>query len=95
VFHVSNPTGAPISVTFPTGQTFDFRVSREGRTLWTWSADRAFTQAIRRETLAAGATWRYEGIWEARSAPAGVYEVQARLASTTHPVEARAEVELP
>jgi hypothetical protein len=63
VLQVSNAGTAPVALTFPSGQTFDFAVSREGRELWRWSAERGFTQAVRETTIAPGETQRYEASW--------------------------------
>jgi hypothetical protein len=70
VLQVTNAGPAPVALTFPTGQSFDFAVSRDGREVWRWSADRSFTQAVREESIAAGETRRYEASWRP---PAGTH----------------------
>ncbi|HEX2187635.1 MAG TPA: BsuPI-related putative proteinase inhibitor [Longimicrobiaceae bacterium] len=69
VLQVTNASAAPARLEFPSGQSFDFVVERDGAELWRWSADRMFTQAVRSETLASGETRTYEAAWRP---PAGV-----------------------
>ena len=61
---VSNGRGVPTTIEFPSGQQFDFRVSRaDGVTVWTWSADKSFTQALGSRTLAPGEILTYTATW--------------------------------
>ena len=39
-----NHTGGTVRTTWPTGQRYDFEVSRNGKLVWRWSDGRAFTQ---------------------------------------------------
>lgn len=95
ILQVTNAGASPVSVTFPTAQAYDFVVWRGGERVWSWSADRMFAQVIREETLAPEETWRYEAPWAPASGEPGEYEVEARLASSSHPLKARAEFQLP
>lgn len=88
VLQVTNTTSAPIALEFPSGQSFDFVVLQGGREVWRWSADRMFTQALRSETLAPGATLTYEERWEP-GAVTGELTAVGRLTSTSHPLEQR------
>jgi hypothetical protein len=63
VLQVTNAGTAPVALTFGSGQTFDFSVSREGREVWRWSADRSFTQAVRETAIGPGETQRHEAAW--------------------------------
>jgi hypothetical protein len=96
VLQVTNATSGPVSLTFPSGQSYDFQVLDAGRVVWTWSADRSFMQAVRMHTLAAGETTRYAEVWHA---PAGMHgrplTVRATLTSSDQPVEQTAEFRLP
>jgi hypothetical protein len=48
-------TAQPVTLTFPTGQTFDFAIRTEkGDTLYRWSDGKAFTQAVRTEVFGPG-----------------------------------------
>ncbi|HEV3049362.1 MAG TPA: BsuPI-related putative proteinase inhibitor [Longimicrobium sp.] len=85
---VTNPYDAPVAVTFPSGQTYDFSVrDAGGRVLWTWSADRGFIQAVQTRTLAAGETWTFRERWTPPSGTRGALTAVARLASSSHAVE--------
>jgi len=52
-FTVDNATGAPIPLTFSSGQSFDIELvdSRTGTVAWRWSDGRFFTMAIRQVNL--------------------------------------------
>lgn len=96
VLQVSNATGSPILVTFPTQQRFDFAVTRDGERLWAWSEDQVFAQAVTEDTLAPAETWRFEARWVGvPPEEEATYAVEARLASSSHPVRAAAEFQLP
>lgn len=94
-FHVTNTAAAPLELTFPTSQRHDFVVEDlEGRTLWRWSDDRAFLQAVTHATLEPGETWTMESTWEP-GAVAGELVATGRLTATERRVERRASFELP
>jgi hypothetical protein len=45
----------PITLTFPSGQNSDLRITNEkGESVYTWSADKLFIQVFREETIGAG-----------------------------------------
>lgn len=95
VLQVTNATGSPLAVTFPTQQRFDFAVSRDGERLWAWSGDKVFAQMLTEDTLAPAETWRFEARWMRVPPDEGTYAAEARLASSSHPVRAAAEFQLP
>lgn len=67
--HVTNDTSQPLELEFTSGQRYDFAVTRpDGESLWTWSADKSFIQALGSETIPAGGTLRYSEEWD----PAGL-----------------------
>ena len=48
-------TAEPIQLTFPSGQTYDFVIKNErGEVLYRWSDGKAFTMALRQETIGWG-----------------------------------------
>lgn len=94
VLQVTNTTTSPIELAFSSGQTHDFVVLRDGREVWRWSGDRMFTQALRTETLAPGATLSFEESWKPGEV-SGELTLVGRLTSTSHPVEQRTEFRLP
>lgn len=92
---VTNATEAPLTLSFPSGQTYDFAVLRGGETLWTWSADRSFIQVLRDETLAAGETRTYTEHWLPRAGTTEELTARAWLTSTSHPLERTATFRIP
>lgn len=96
VLQVTNATSGPVTLTFPSGQSYDFQVLDGGRVVWTWSADRSFMQAVRMLTMAPGETSRYSEVWRLPEELRGrTLTARARLTSTDHPVEQAAEFRLP
>lgn len=87
VLQVTNTSTAPVELNFSSAQRFDFSVERDGRNVWTWSADRMFAQALGTETLAAGETRRYEATWRPGPGTSGEYVVTGTLTSSDHGVE--------
>ncbi len=62
--HVTNTADRAMRLDFPSGQRYDFAVhTPDGRELWRWSADRAFTQAVGSEVLEAQGTVTYRASW--------------------------------
>ncbi len=94
-FMATNASDAPLELTFPTGQSFDFVVMENGRELWRWSEDRMFTQAIRTETLAPGETRTYHAVWQPPPGVSGRVTVRGFLTAQEHRAEQEAEVQLP
>lgn len=94
---VTNPTGAPLAFTFPSGQTYDFVVRPEGAgaEVWRWSADKGFTQAVQTLTLAPGATWTFGVGWTPPPGARGRFAAIGRLVSSDRPVERTALFTLP
>lgn len=80
VLQVTNTGTSPVRLRYPSGQSFDFSVTRDGREVWRWSADRMFTQALRDATLAPGETLQFEAGWRPDAGlPAGEYTVTGEL----------------
>jgi len=92
---VTNAAAVPVTLSFTSGQTYDFAVERGGETLWRWSADRSFMQALRDETLAPGETRTYTEAWHPGAATAGEFIARGWLTSSSHPVERTAAFHLP
>jgi hypothetical protein len=91
----TNVTDAPIPLTFPTGQSFDFIVESAGRQVWRWSDEMMFTQAIRQEVLAPGETREYTATWSAPSGTRGEFTVTGYLATADRRAEQRTQFRLP
>ena len=67
---------------FPTGQMYDFVVTRDGQLVWQWSLGKAFIQAFTTLTLNPGETKTFTDRWDQRNAqgqqvPPGMYEMAA------------------
>lgn len=91
----TNPAAGPLTLAFSSGQTYDFAVLRGGETLWRWSADKQFMQALREETLAPGETRTWTEAWVPGSPLRGELTARGWLTSTSHPVERTATFRLP
>jgi hypothetical protein len=88
VLQVTNTETGPLELEYSTGQSFDFVVTDEGgREVWKWSSGQMFTQAERDETLAAGASLRYEGEWNPDPELRGSFVAVGRLTARNHAVE--------
>lgn len=92
---VTNAGSAPVELEFASGQTHDFVVSRAGAELWRWSADRAFTQALRGETLAPGETLAFEGTWRVPAGTRGELVARGFLTARGRRAEQQAGFRLP
>jgi len=79
---LSNPAMSVAKFQFPTGQMYDFIVSRDGQFVWQWSLGRAFTQAFTALILAPREAKVFTERWDQRDArgrtvPPGEYEIVA------------------
>ena len=97
--HVTNTSGVPIELEFTSGQRYDFQIAElagnaVGETLWTWSMDKSFMQALGTETLAPGASLRFTEEWPTGGRRGEVVGI-ARLTSSSHPVQQSVRFELP
>jgi hypothetical protein len=94
VLQVTNAGEAPETLTFPTGQLYDFAVHAHGAWLWRWSAEMGFTQAVQEVTLAAGETLTFMETWRPPADAPEVLAAVAWLTSSSHPVEQSASFRL-
>jgi hypothetical protein len=88
MLQVTNASERAVALRHRTGQAFDFEVAREGRRLWRWSDDQAFTQALWTDSLAPGETRMYEAAWAPGSIPPGAYRLTGRLTAERGDVSA-------
>jgi hypothetical protein len=91
-FVVTNRGSEPVELTFPSGQVADVVVSADGDTVWRWSGDRMFTQALRTRTLAPGESVSDTMTWDAP--PSGEYIAEASLSTTGTDVTATAALQV-
>lgn len=75
VLVVSNPTNRSVTLQFPTAQTHDFTVTRNGQVVWQASAGQNFAQVWRQEILEPGASRVYRS--RLPRLAAGTYQVKA------------------
>ncbi len=79
---VTNAASAAVPLTWYTGQHSDAFVRQRGALIWQWSHDKAFTQAVRESTMAAGERVFYGWMWDqtdlqGRQVEPGAYEIWA------------------
>lgn len=87
---VRNTSDAPVRLTFPSGQTYDFTIGsgQSAATIWTWSQNRGFTAAIVERTMAPGEAVSYTETWNPRApngdpVPTGIYRATGLLTTIT------------
>lgn len=95
VLQVTNASEAPVRLEFPSGQSFDFVVTRGGAELWRWSADYVFTQALRSETLGPGETRTYEASWRPPAGTRGELVARGFLTAGGTQAEQQARFRVP
>lgn len=59
ILMVTNPLDKAINVTTPSGQIYDFRLTKNGQKIWQWSDGKNFTQAMQNVKFAAKETKLY------------------------------------
>lgn len=97
--HVTNTSGAAMELGFTSGQRYDFQIAEVnadgtvGETVWTWSADKTFMQALGTETLQPNASLSYAEEWRANGAR-GEFIGIGMITSATHPVRQMTRFEL-
>jgi len=84
---VKNTSGAAVSLTFPTGQRYDFVLyDQHGHAVARWSTDRMFTMAFGYLRLAPGETKTYSDTLtlaaNGHNLPPGDYQLEGVLASS-------------
>ena len=94
-FTVKNPSAEPVKIVYPSSQKYDFVAidSTTGKSVWSWSANRSFLQALGEETVPGGGSLTFVEKWTPPKS--GLYLVHARLTSTSHRSEAYASVVVP
>jgi hypothetical protein len=95
ILRVTNTTGSPIELTFPTGQSYDFVVMQDNREIWRWSDDQMFTQAIRNEQLRPGETRNFDAMWTPEQGLSGTFMLVGILTATNYRIEQATEFQLP
>jgi hypothetical protein len=83
---LTNTSETDVPLVFASSQQADILLSQDGKPLYEWSADRAFTQEIRCQTLAAGQVYTVE-LAETKPLPVppGDYVLTARTVTAPYP----------
>ena len=93
---LTNPTTAPVRLSFSSGMTHDFAVREGTRDVWRWSADRSFVQSLMSVSLGAGETRSYTEVWRPGAGLRGRrLTAVAWLTSTNHPIQQSTAFALP
>lgn len=96
VLQVTNPTTAPVRISFPSGMSHDFIVRDGGREVWRWSADRSFVQSMVSLSLPAGETRTYAEVWRPAAGLRGRrLTAVGRLTSSDHAIQQSTPFALP
>ena len=91
---VANGAARPVTFDFPSGQRYDFAaLAPSGEVLWSWSADKAFTQAFASITLQPGEALEYREEWNPDGVRGDVV-LEAALTSLNLPIVRSAELTL-
>ncbi len=91
VLVVENRGSAPVTLSLPTAQRYDFWVERNGQEVWRWSTGRAFAAAVTRLELRPGERQLFRESWsqvgtDGRQVPAGTYSVRGALLTGGEPL---------
>jgi hypothetical protein len=95
VLEIRNVTLDPVEMRFPSRKVFDFVVTNDnGATIWVWSADKAFLDAVTRITFDPATTENVRVIWDqlrsdGRRAFHGTYQVRGLLPAADGYLESR------
>jgi hypothetical protein len=96
VLQLTNPTSAPVRLSYSSGMTHDFAVREGTRDVWRWSADRSFVQSLMAVSLGAGETRSYTEVWRPGAGLRGRrLTAVAWLTSTNHPIQQSTAFTLP
>jgi hypothetical protein len=87
---VTNGGDAAVELVFPSGQDGDVTLTRDGAEAYRWSDGMAFTQAIRCQELAPGATATYELPEPVLEVDPGEYQLRASVAAEPKPFDVAA-----
>ncbi|MBX6333710.1 MAG: hypothetical protein IRY91_17840 [Gemmatimonadaceae bacterium] len=95
VFTVSNPNARSVTLTFPSGQTYDISAyDAAGTLVWSSSMGVLFTQGSQTVTLPAYGALVYSAHWPA-AGKHGTFTIVGRLMSSNHPLQASTSLHLP
>jgi hypothetical protein len=84
VLDVTNLTGAPLDLTFPSGQMGEIVFSRDGVEQYRWSTGKQFLQAVTVDTLQPGKS-RAIVMNDTLSLAPGTYDVTATVTASIGP----------
>ncbi|RYZ83849.1 MAG: hypothetical protein EOP06_19185, partial [Proteobacteria bacterium] len=96
----TNTTKETQTLHFGSGQSFDLIISNQAdQQVWTWGANKRFTQALRDVSIAPGQSRTFEATWDGTTFPdfkkePGTYTVQAVLTTNPRVYAAPVKVEI-
>jgi hypothetical protein len=91
-FVVTNTGKTPLVYDFLDGKQYDFTIAdASGRTIWTWSTGRLFSQGLINVTIQPGKTYTVHAVWNGedsgnRPVMPGSYKLTGRLTPDNPPV---------
>lgn len=91
VLVVQNRGSAPVTLSLPTAQLYDFWIERDGREVWRWSAGRAFATVVTPFELRPGENQVFRESWsqvgaDGSQVPAGTYAARGALLTGGEPL---------
>ena len=85
---LTNTSEGDVPLVFSSSQQADILLSQDGKQVYDWGTDRAFTQEIRCQTLSAGQTFTVElAETNPLSVPPGEYVLTARTITAPYPAD--------
>lgn len=92
---ITNTSDTDVPLVFASSQQADILLSQDGKQMYEWSADRAFTQEIRCQTLPAGQTYTVQ-LAETKPLPVspGDYVLTARTITAPYPPDFTMQVKV-
>ncbi len=83
---ITNTTDGPVPLVFSSSQQAEILLSQDGEQVYQWSTDRAFTQELRCQTLAAGEVYTVQlAETNPLDVPPGEYVLTARTITAPFP----------
>ncbi|WP_228275551.1 BsuPI-related putative proteinase inhibitor [Gracilibacillus oryzae] len=79
-FELINHHEEDVEVSFPSGKQYDILVKKGDETIYQFSEDKLFTEAVVKETIPSGESATWEEVWEiGEDVEAGEYNVEMQL----------------
>ena len=91
---IENCASHPVALSFGSGQSFDFTITKVGEVVpfWRWASGRRFAPQLRALRLDSGSVLRFEAVWP--DAPQGVWGIEGKVTANGGFSAERVEVEV-